>query len=666
MEWWREARFGMFIHWGVYAVYGNIYSGIGIDGYWVNYDGRQSQAAEWIMQTAGIPRTIYRYAARQFDASEYNPRLWVEIAKNAGMRYIIITSKHHDGFCLFDTPTTDWDIADASGIRRDLLGELVDEAHAAGLKIGFYYSQYTDWMAEGGMGAIPELGHREYSDEQIENYVSQVAIPHIEELTARYDIDVFWFDSQSVNNPNKQAIGQRMLNALLNSRLGDKIIYNNRLGFDGLFETPESDTPDIPYNGYSDNRDWEACASLNATWGYEFPKESVWDWGHWKSGYYTISRLLELASKGGNFLLNVGPDCHGIIPDEAVQSLNEVGEWMKTHSETIYGTHKNNLLNPFEYGYVTMKTDNSGIIHWFLHISNAFLAERDIVLPGVGALPATAINLENNSPVTVSLEAKSLVNRNLIISLPDDYIAKAAATTGYTTIDLRFVSEPPQIEQSNIRNGKIRLTPYQAVTYTLKKDFQPYTFKFWYKSQCFILYQLFLEAGDYNVEAEYAAWNKGGEIYFELNGDKSTGVYRSTGNPIVNNDLQQFITDNLGGIRLNVPESKIYTLKISRNADDTEITNWINLRRFTLIRTDNGTDITTLSKTSLLSPNPVSNGYFFSPAKEGETVEIFDMAGKKALSVQSRSNGLIDVKTLKSGTYAVMGAEFKGKIIVEK
>lgn len=236
------------------------------------------------MSSACIPRSAYREAAKEFDAKDYDPKKWVQIAQAAGMKYIVITAKHHDGFCLFDTKHTDWDAIDASAAERDLLKDLVKEAKAAGSKIGFYYSQNRDWMHEGGMDPIPELSGGLYSIDQVNQYVDKIVVPHIRELTTNYDIDLFWFDGPAVLNSNKE-ISDKIMNALLNSPVGDKI--NDRLytGYEGDFETPETDTPVIPYNGYTDNRSWEACASLNRSWGYE---DASWP-NDWVTGIYALS-----------------------------------------------------------------------------------------------------------------------------------------------------------------------------------------------------------------------------------------------------------------------------------------------------------------------------------------------------------------------------------------
>jgi alpha-L-fucosidase len=659
MTWWEEARFGMFIHWGVYAVYGNVYDGIDIDGNQVHYDKRTSgMPSEWIMNLAKIPRVAYREAAKEFDAKDYNPKKWVEIAKNAGMKYIVITAKHHDGFCLFGTQHTDWNAIDASAAKKDLLKDLVQEAKSAGLKIGFYYSQNRDWMAEGGMSAIPELKGEEYPLDKVEAYVDNLVIPQIIELTTNYDIDIFWFDSPNVNNSNSE-ISQRILNALLNSPLGDKIIYNDRLyrGFGGDFSTPETDTPTIPYNGYSDDRNWEACASLNTSWGYEYDPEieTVWTVLRWKSPLFVISRILELSSRGGNYLLNVGPDKHGIIHERFQAILAEVGAWMAIYGETIYGTEKNNLVNPFEYGYVTQKRENNGI-HWYLHVSSGYWAEKEIVLPGVTELPQKAVLFETKEPVKVQLK-----NGNLIVSLPDD-----CPNPYYAALDLYFTNNPNQIAKSRIRNGTIRLTPFQATTDGVKKDSIPYTFRSWVGNNSEVEFNVFMEAGEYTVEAEYASWwYDYGEIYFTVEGNNYTGYYKSTGNAAIPNDMNNYIRDDFGGIKINLPESKKYSIKIKRNVEIPNAANWLNVRYFYFKKDNSGSiDDTAISQVRIY-PSLIKEGYFTCESPEMQAFQIYDFSGRchKTFSVNNKSFD-VNVEEFKPGIYCVIGETFSQKIIV--
>jgi alpha-L-fucosidase len=642
MKWWNDAHFGMFIHWGVYSVFGNVYDGPNINGEQIHYDMRSTgMPSEWIMYAAPIPRAIYREAAKEFDAKDYDPKKWVETAKNAGMKYIVITAKHHDGFCLFKTQYTDWNVIDASPAKKDLLKDLVTESHKAGLKIGFYYSQNLDWMQEGGMGGVPELNGKEYSSEKVKQYVNNLVIPQITELTTNYDIDVFWFDFPGVSNSNV-TISQKIQDALLNSPVGDKIIYNDRLfaGFAGDFATPETDTPEIPYNGYDNQRNWEACASINGySWGFERnpEPETVYTLERWKSGFYVINRILELASKGGNFLLNVGPDSHGNISEKEMGVLAEVGDWMKIYGETVYGTRKNELLNPFEYGYVTQKMASDGSMHWYLHISPAYWGEKEVILNGVTDIPINATLFETHESVPVRLE-----NGNLILQLPESY-----PNPYYSTIDLHFTKIPRQVAKSGIKNNEIRLTPFQATVNYMSKDYIPYTFNHWYKGYAEITYDIYLERGIYKVESEYAAWYEDGELYFTIDGVKYEGHYKNTGESQIPNDLNNYITDDLGGLEIKIPASKRCTIKISR-AEFLDVTNWINVRSFTLKKQDN---VPEDSIPGIKIDDPT------------QAIKIYNLIGRYIKTVIASEKTIQNVN-LPFGIYIVKGETFHKKIFI--
>jgi alpha-L-fucosidase len=634
MKWWREARFGMFIHWGVYSVFENVYNGMNVKGEQVHYDMRNSMTpSEWIMRLALIPRSIYREAAKEFDVKDYDPKKWVQIAKDAGMKYIVITSKHHDGFCLFDSQYTDWDAIDASPAGKDLLSDLVYEAKAAGLKIGFYYSQNLDWMHEGGMSQIPELNDGFYSDEKVREYVNYLVIPHINELASKYDFDIMWFDGQYAENINVE-LNQSILQALKNSPVGNRVLTNDRLynGFQGDFITPETDTPDIPYNGFPDNRDWEACASLNNSWGYEGLLPDT----YWKSPLFTMGRILELSSKGGNFLLNVGPDKHGVIPEEAVNTLKRVGEWMQKNGDAVYGTEKNALLNPFEYGYVTQKTEPNGSLHWYLHVSSGYWNEMTIYLCGIKELPQSAIYSATGENVDIEL-----INNTLAIHLPEE-----CPDPYYTTIDLHFEKLPEQIPLSQIRNQQIRLTPYQAVTSGgIRKDFLPCAFKEWYLKNCEVRYNVYLETGVYSIQTEYSAYDDG-ELYFKINGSTYTGYYSKT------KDMDTYITEDLSNIEIIINKPGVYQMTITRNAEISGHFNIINVRNFVLKKTVNAII------------NPVKDGCFICKLPVGKTVHIYDIAGRRRKSVVIREDNKVDVSDLNPGVYIVKGNYFTEKIII--
>jgi alpha-L-fucosidase len=323
MAWWRNAKFGMFIHWGVYSVPAGTYEGKQIPG-----------IGEWIMLNAKIPVSEYRDYAKQFTAANYDPDAWAALAREAGMRYMVITSKHHDGFALFPSAVSEWDAVDASAAKRDLIAPLAAAARREGLRFGLYYSQAQDWTNVGGAKAH---GYKEgdgWDDAHkgsYDAYLKNVAAPQVREILTRYKPDVLWWDTPVWTNPERSA----PLHALL--KLQPAVITNNRLGggFDGDTETPEQYVPATGYPG----RDWEVCMTMNDTWGYKSYDQN------WKSTETLLHTLSDIVSKGGNFLLNVGPMPDGTIPQASIDRLKQVGAWMKVNGDAIYGT----TASPFSY-----------------------------------------------------------------------------------------------------------------------------------------------------------------------------------------------------------------------------------------------------------------------------------------------------------------------------
>lgn len=379
MKWWREARFGMFIHWGVYSVPAGTYKGQQIGG-----------IGEWIMSTAKIPVTEYRQFAKQFNPVKYNADDWVRLAKQAGMKYIIITSKHHDGFAMFDSKASDWNIATASPFGRDPLKELAAACKRHGLKLGFYYSQAQDWNNPGGAAAA---GHWDQAqDGDMTEYIRNVAAPQVREILRNYGkIAVLWWDSD-VNMTRERA---DILLPLL--RLQPGIIYNNRLGggYKGDTETPEQF---VPATGYAD-RDWETCMTMNDTWGYKSYDKN------WKSSETLIRTLVDAVSKGGNYLLNVGPTSEGLIPEPSVERLKAVGSWMRVNHDAIYGTS----ASPFKrlaWGRCTKKVSSNGTT-LYLHVFD-WPTDGRLVVPGLKISAEKASLLANRKALATESGADGL------------------------------------------------------------------------------------------------------------------------------------------------------------------------------------------------------------------------------------------------------------------
>jgi len=357
MAWFREAKFGMFIHWGIYAVPAGTYKDEQIKG-----------IGEWIMLRGKIPVAEYRAYANDFNPVKYNPETWAELAKNAGMKYIVITAKHHDGFALFPSDVSEWDVADATPYKKDLITPLAEAAHRNGLKFGTYYSQAQDWNNPGGAksGYKEGGGWDDAHKGSFDDYLAKIAVPQTREILTRVQPDILWWDTPAWMTPERA----KPLHDLIALRPG--LITNNRLGggYKGDTETPEQH---IPATGFKD-RDWETCMTMNDTWGFKSYDHN------WKSTEVILRNLIDIVSKGGNYLLNVGPTAEGEIPAPSMQRLKEVGAWMKVNGTAIYGT----TASPFAklmWGRCTKKiTDQGGTL--YLHVFD-WPTDGKLVIPGL-------------------------------------------------------------------------------------------------------------------------------------------------------------------------------------------------------------------------------------------------------------------------------------------
>ena len=292
MKWWHDARFGMFIHWGAYSAWGR---------------------HEWAMENEAIPVTEYAQFAKRFTPKPNAAGAWARLAKRAGQKYMVMTTKHHEGFCLFDTQTTTY-CAPKQGPGRDLVREYVEAARAEGLRVGFYYS-LMDWHhPDGALSATDEAARRRFVD-----YIHT----HIRELMSNYGkIDVLWYDVASPLDA-KGWESDRMNEMVF--KLQPDIIVNNRNKIDGDFSTPEQQI-----TAATGGRAWESCMTMNASWGYQAADDD------WKSPKTIVRNLISCARDGGNYLLNIGPRGDGSIPEESVRILDAVGSWLDRNGSAIY------------------------------------------------------------------------------------------------------------------------------------------------------------------------------------------------------------------------------------------------------------------------------------------------------------------------------------------
>lgn len=329
LEWFRDARFGMFIHWGLYAVPAGEWKGKQIPG-----------LGEWIMNRAKIPVKEYEQLAPQFNPVKFDADEIVRIAKNAGMKYIVITSKHHDGFAMYHSKASRFNIVDATPFKRDPLKELANAAQKAGIKLGFYYSQTQDWHEPDAVG-----NDWDFPDESKKNfakYLEEKVKPQVTEILTNYGpIGLIWFDTP--RNISKEH-AQQLVDLV--HKIQPDTLVSGRVGH-GLGDYDSAGDNQIRMGNA--RRIWETPVTINDTWG--FKKDDV----NWKSVPILVRQLVQVISQGGNYLLNIGPTAEGTVPQPSVERLEQVGVWLKQNSDSVYGAGPSPYPYQLPWGIITTK-----------------------------------------------------------------------------------------------------------------------------------------------------------------------------------------------------------------------------------------------------------------------------------------------------------------------
>ncbi|RAJ87339.1 alpha-L-fucosidase [Chitinophaga dinghuensis] len=311
LEWFKSAKFGLFIHWGLYSKLG---------GKWK--DSSYYGSGEWIMNRAKAPAAEYAKVAQTFNPTGFNAEQWAEIAKNSGVKYLVITAKHHEGFSMYDSKVTDFDIVDATPYKKDPMKELAAACRKQNIQFGFYYSQFLDWHEPNGGGNKWDFKEAEKDYQQ---YYRSKSVPQLKELLTNYGkLGIVWFDMPGGLTVDQTKI---MIDSL--RKLQPNCLFSSRVGHDlgDYRDFGDSEVPPTPIAGA-----WESIYTHNDSWGY------IQHDLNFKSPRDIIHLLSNVASKGGNLMLNVGPDGNGRWPEYSIKYLLETGKWLKKYGESIYGT----------------------------------------------------------------------------------------------------------------------------------------------------------------------------------------------------------------------------------------------------------------------------------------------------------------------------------------
>ncbi|MEK7766258.1 MAG: alpha-L-fucosidase, partial [bacterium] len=481
------------------------------------------------MNSAKIPVDEYAALAPKFNPVQFDPGAWADLAVAAGMKYVVITAKHHDGFAMFPSRASPWNIRDATSFKRDPIKELGDACRARGLKFGVYYSQCQDWHHPGGAAYGEHWDPKQDGD--YDAYLKNVAAPQVRELLERYGpLAILWWDTPKDMTPERAALFAPLL------ALQPGLITNNRLGggVGGDTETPEQE---IPANGYP-GRDWETCMTMNDTWGFKA------DDHNWKPVATLIHNLADIASKGGNYLLNVGPTAEGVIPAESIERLQAVGAWMQANGESVYGT----TAGPFRklsWGRCTAKPGKL-----YLHVFD-WPADGMLVVPGLKS-KVTGASLLAATGKRLAVAAGS---EGVTVTVP------ARPADSVDTVVVLAIEGAPVVERYAIRpdaDGALRLHAFDADIHGTQARYESGgghdNIGYWTDHKDWVSWDVSVaRAGVYTVELTVACDKRTGGATFEV----STGASKLSGEVKETGSWTTFTTVRLGMLTLRAGRQTI-------------------------------------------------------------------------------------------------------------
>lgn len=551
-QWFTDSRFGMFIHWGVYS---------GAEGYWKGEKLRNNNDyAEWLLYRNRINREEYVTLLDRFDWEDIDPEEWVLLAKNSGMKYITITAKHHDGFGLWDSQVSDYDLGNFTNPKRDIIKEMADACKKHGIKLCLYYSHWVDWEHKYGWDHTREI--YKLKPENYDQYWQEKVIPQIRELLTNYgEISMLWFDmwihhSKTIVSKEqllqlKSLIRELQPNCLVNSRLGLSI----------------QEDPDVDYKTLGDNQlgskkedfPWQSPATVAHSWGFHSSDTQ------WKSTSTLIKSLIGNASLNGNFMLNIGPRANGDVPFEISQRMLEMGRWLEVNGESIYGAEAFDLdKDQHDWGKITCKQDENKF-KLYLHVYNWPLNKK-LFLTGVSHSPQKIYVLADKQQSRLTYNhTEAFTEIDLPKKQPDNYVSvvvveynqKPNIVDGLIgkTMDGGYSLLPDnqtELKDDIIINPKTR---FGTVPRHVVLD-KPTRFE----------WKIYInEPGEKNIDVSYSFQEEKSKSVIHVSGNEKTLKHtvqpsgQTVGEPNQNWHIDNFRSHTLG--KINFPQKGYYTIK---------------------------------------------------------------------------------------------------------
>lgn len=554
-DWFEEARFGMFIHWGLYSAAEGIWKGENLR-YLNNY-------AEWIRYRNRISKEEYGELAQRFDWQQIHPEEWVIQAKKAGMKYLIMTSKHHDGVAIWDTKVGNYSLPKLSGSNRDVIKELAEACRKHGMKLGFYYSHWIDWEHPYAWDHNIELT-KSVTPQQFNTYWQEKAIPQLRELLTNYgDIAIMWFDmwipyEQTIFKREQleqavQLIRELQPNCLINSRLG--------LPTDAEFVDFQTLGDNVFANEYIAHP-WETPGTIAHSWGYSgYEKE-------WKSTSQIFESLISNVSLNGGLTLNIGPRANGQIPYESISRLNDIGQWLNKYGEAVYGAKGTPLrARNFDWGYLTSHNNNV-----YAHVFNWPL-DKKLRITGVRSKPKAIYALQEKKLVKLSFEQKgSIIHVDLPHTATDNFVSLVKLEFDkIMEYDSEVVAESTFGGFSLSSNNLLNPSEYEILRYDGKRPSHIIS-----KGQELSWQMEFPEKGLYTVAVSaHNPTNKDLRISIQIGNQSINGLLKPNGLMVVepneNNYTEEFTDIHMGQIDINSASK----LKVSfRSSNEQPL--WLN------------------------------------------------------------------------------------------